>query len=173
MSNKIRQGTGTRPSQPVETASAPCAAEGADDIYMGYLDTDETISFLNVLLEAERAGAQATARMSQEAPDDNTRKLLRHIHADEVRYCRVLSDCIRLVGGEPGVKVGDFYEKLMKVEGFEERLAFLNRGQSWVARKLTETVSRIRHDAVHAALVEMRDRHIENIEAAGSVAKES
>ena len=43
------------------------------------------------------------------------------------------------------------------------RLAFLNRGQGWVARKLREALPRIAEDDVHAALKEMLETHDANI----------
>lgn len=44
-----------------------------------------------------------------------------------------------------------------------ERLAFLNRGQAWVVRKLEELLPRERDHILHAALNEMRASHVENI----------
>ena len=49
------------------------------------------------------------------------------------------------------------------IDGMAPRLAFLNRGQGWVARKLREALPRIAEDSVHAALKEMLETHDANI----------
>ena len=52
----------------------------------------------------------------------------------------------------------------MAIADSHERLAFLNRGQAWVVRKLEELLPRVRDDILHAALSEMRASHVENIQ---------
>ena len=150
----------------VETTSPPCASHAAADRYMGYLDRDEVLDLLNMLLEAERAGARATVRMYADAEDAAVRVLMRRIHADEVRYCKTLIHCIEKLNGMPSSRVGDFYDKFIAIEDFEDRLNFLNRGQTWVVRTLEKSIHKIRDDDLHEILNEMRSTHVENVRAA-------
>jgi nitronate monooxygenase len=75
---------------------------------------------------------------------------------------------VRALGAEPSDKVGDFYERAMAIEGFEARLAFVNRGQGWVARKLRELLPGIADPELHATLQDMLDRHVVNIDTANA-----
>ena len=94
---------------------------------------DEIVSELNVLLEAERAGARVGAAL-------------------------VAQD-----------KVGDFYVRAMAIGGLEARLAFTNRGQGWVVRKLRELIPRVDEPGLHDTLQSMLDAHVVNIDAANEV----
>jgi hypothetical protein len=53
----------------------------------------------------------------------------------------------------------------MAIAALSERLAFLNRGQSWVVRKLDALRPRVRADALHGRLREMSESHVANIAA--------
>jgi nitronate monooxygenase len=121
---------------------------------------------LNILLEAERAGARVGAKLTAEAPDAGFKALARVIHADEIRWCKVLFHALTELGAEPSDKVGDFYQAAMAIEGPEARLAFVNRGQGWVAKKLRTLVPRIQNPALRAELAEMLDAHVRNIDEA-------
>jgi len=63
-------------------------------------------------------------------------------------------------------KVGDFYERAMAIDGFEARLAFTNRGQGWVVRKLREILPGVAAPALRQTLQAMLDAHVDNIDAA-------
>ncbi len=128
----------------------------------------ELIDELNVLLEAERAGARVGAALEKEAAGGGFEPLAKLIHADEIKWSRALFEAVRGLGAEPSDKVGDFYERTMAIEGFEARLAFVNRGQGWVARKLRELAPRIEDAALRATLQEMLDAHVVNIDAANA-----
>ena len=148
-------------------SSPTCSAGDAPDDYMGFAERDELIAELNVLLEAERAGARVGARLIDQAkPDAEYLALAEVIHDDEVKWCRVLFAALTELGATPSETVGDFYGKTMSIEGFEDRIAFVNRGQGWVVRKLEKLLPRIRDDRLHAALREMLDAHVVNIAAA-------
>lgn len=148
-------------------ASPTCAARAAPDGYMGFAERDELIAELNVLLEAERAGARVGARLVDQAkPDAEYVALSEVIHDDEVKWCGVLFAALKDLGATPSETVGDFYEKTMAIEGFEDRIAFVNRGQGWVVRKLEKLLPRIRDDKLHAVLREMLDAHVINIASA-------
>lgn len=154
----MTHGARNPPSSPV------CYADEADDRYMGYLNRDELIEALTVLLEAERAGARVGMRLVQTADGGEARTLASTIRRDEARWCGMLADALRRLEAEPSERVGDFYEKVMAIEGFDARLALVNRGQAWVVRKLTELLPKIRDDRLHAELREMLEAHVANIE---------
>ena len=127
---------------------------------------DELVTELNVLLEAERAGARVGASLLAEAKGGGFEGLARVIHDDEVHWSRALFEALRELGAEPSDKVGDFYERAMAIEGFEARLAFTNRGQGWVVRKLRELIPRVDEPHLHDTLKAMLDAHVVNIDAA-------
>lgn len=145
------------------SASPVCYARESDDVYAGFASRDELIKFCNLLLEAERAGARITARMSVEAGAAPARDLLRSIQRDESACCSVLLKWISQLGGEASDRTGDFYGKCLAIAGFDERLTFLNRGQGWVVRKIREMLPKIRDDALYADLKAMLETHKANI----------
>jgi nitronate monooxygenase len=146
-----------------EFASPACSAHEMEDGYMGYATRDELLVALNELLEAERAGARVTLRMTKEVPDTLKTTMVR-VQQDEARWCGVLTKAIQQFKGTPSSKTGAFYEKAMTISDVHERLAFLNRGQGWVVRKLEGLLPRVRDDALHADLAAMLRSHQDNIE---------
>jgi nitronate monooxygenase len=149
-----------------ESSSPVCYASQADDAYMGFVPAAELTAELNVLLEAERAGARVAARIAADAVDVELKALAKVIHADEIKWCRALFGALGDLDVEPSMKVGDFFDKAMAIEGVEARLAFVNRGQGWVVRKLRELVPRIRDETLHEVLGEMLRAHEVNIASA-------
>ncbi|SLN34831.1 DUF6306 domain-containing protein [Oceanibacterium hippocampi] len=150
-----------------EGASPPCAMAEAPPDYMGYLPPAELAVALNELLEAERAGARTLAAwLRDDTWPATARATLEAARDDEARYCALLTDFVGRLGAEPSKATGSFLEKALRRETPDERLAFLNRGQDWVAKRLGELLPRIADDAIHAGLREMRDRHVNNIAAA-------
>lgn len=149
-----------------ERASPVCYGAGADDVYMGYANRDDLLAALNELLEAERAGARVALASLQDAAGPDHEKMMRAVHADEARWCAMLSREIRRLDGKPSRKCGAFYGKAMAIADPVERLAFLNRGQIWVVRKLSELMRGVRDDDLHAELRRMAESHRENINAA-------
>lgn len=146
-----------------EPASPVCYARAADDAYMGYSSRDELLAFLNELLEAERAGARVTARTASGFTDPQMKSLMRDIYRDEARWCAMLLKWIAHLDGEASPRVGAFYEKCMAIADLPDRMAFLNRGQGWVARKLREMIPKTRDDGMHADFSEMLKSHEDNI----------
>ncbi len=130
------------------------------------MDRDELIEELTTLLEAERAGARVGASLIDGAPDAEYEALAKLIQADEVKWAKALFEALVSLGAEPSDRVGDFYEKAMAVADFENRLAFTNRGQAWVVRRLNELLPQVEDEALAAMLQAMLDAHIENIGAA-------
>lgn len=149
---------------PNEPASSPCSASTADDAYMGYATTDEILAELNELLEAERAGAfVAMASFHLEGADADYVQLMHEVHRGESRWCAMLAEQITRLGGEPSAATGDFREKVLAIADPLERLAFLNRGQGWVVRKLNSLCPRVKDDALHRDLRDMQQAHVASI----------
>ncbi len=155
----------------VEVSSPACWMHEADNSYMGYAGKDELIALLNELLEAERAGARVTGETADEATDNApVAELMRAVQHDEARWCAMLAGRLEQLGAAPSSKVGAFHGKAMAIADLGERIAFLNRGQARVVRKLRETLPRVRDDRLHADLVEMRRSLEANIASANEVA---
>jgi len=134
----------------------------------GPISRDELIDFLNELLEAERAGARVALESARDAKDPETIKLLKAIQDDEARWCAMLLRHIRVLDGTASPRMGAFHGKAMAIADLKERLAFLNRGQGWVVRKLREVTPRVRDDALFADLSHMLSSHIANINLTNS-----
>jgi len=154
-------------------ASPPCFMHELDSAYLGFMATDEILALLNLLLEAEKAGARGVMRMARETETPGLANELAEVARDEAAFCAMLSKHIRRLGGEPSPATGSFYAKLMARKGEAERLALLDRGQNWVVLKLKEVLPRIGDDALHKDLANMLDVHERNIrhcaELAGTV----
>ena len=157
----------------VEVSSPACSMREADDAYMGYAGKDELIAFLNELLEAERAGARVTLESARAADTGPIAELMWTIQRDEARWCAMLVRHIKALGASPSPKVGGFYAKAMAIADLGERIAFLNRGQGWVARKLREALPRVRDNPLHTDLREMLRSHEANIALAADGAARS
>ena len=135
----------------------------ASDDYMGYAEKNELTSFLNELIEAERAGARVTLASSRAAGVGPTARLLRAIQRDEAHWCAMLVRHVKALGERPSANTGAFFDKAMAIADMEQRVVFLNRGQSWVVRKLREMLPRVRDDKLRADLAAMLRSHEDNI----------
>ena len=144
---------------PVAVASPVCYAGDAERERHAPL-----IARLDELLEAERAGARVALRSRTETEDEALRALIDAIHRDEVKWCGMLMRAIRTLEGTPGSRTGDFYDKAMAVPDLRERLAFLNRGQGWVAKKLRELLPLVDDAGIRAGLQEMLQAHVDNLD---------
>ena len=147
-----------------EPASPVCYAAEASDAYMGYLDRDALIKALNELLEAERAGARVALASQKQKTHGEVQRLMNIVHLDEARWCAMLQQQIKQLGGNPSPRCGAFHDKAMKIADPLERLSFLNRGQNWVVRRLAELLPRVRNDVLHRRLSEMQESHVIGIE---------
>ena len=128
------------------------------------MDGAEYCVFLNELLAAERAGAKLLSAYLDELPIDSFQwKIVRAVQLDEARNCAALIHLLLEAEATPTQAVGAFYDKGLAIKGWRERLAFLNRGQAWVAKRLTDAIPRVPERA-RPALREMRDSHVSNIE---------
>ena len=134
------------------------------------MDNTALLQLLNRLLEDERAGARVIAAYLEEYdPASAAAVRLLAVQRDEARNCAILMGLIRDAGGTPSAATGDFLEKALAVQGRAERLAFLNRGQAWVARKIAEVLPELPAGPLQQALAEMQVSHVENIDACDSL----
>lgn len=126
----------------------------------------EVGSLLNTLLEAERAGAAVLTAFIHEIDLGGwARDEMRRMQRDEAHNCGVLIGLLGYLGIERSRATGDFLRKALAVKGALARLAFLNRGQSWVERSIAEALPHIDDARVHRALDAMRVSHVANIAA--------
>jgi Domain of unknown function (DUF6306) len=150
-------------STPLTSANipAPLAHQAPD---AGPMPREELGRLLNLLLEAERAGAQLLAAYLEELPPGTADWVgLHQVQRDEARNCAVLIHCLLEAEVTPSMATGGFYRKGLEIRGWRERLEFLNRGQRWVARRIAEALPRIASSDARSALQEMHASHLENI----------
>ena len=156
-----------------QPSSPACLSHEADDAYMGFATRDEIAAFLNELLEAERAGTGVALKSAQAASTTPYFGLLQDIQHDEARWCAMLLKQLKILGAPASTQIGAFEGKAMAIDKLEERLAFLNRGQGWVVRKLKEMLPKVRDDALHRDLSDMLRSHEINIERAAAALRTS
>lgn len=137
------------------------AASGQDTDDLG---REELVAALDELLEAERAGARLAVQLVRLATDPDARAVTLALLRDEARWCGMLVEALTRIEAKPSAKVGDFYAKAMAIDGLEARLAFVNRGQAWVVRKIEKLLPRIGDERLHADLKAMLEAHAVNIE---------
>jgi hemoglobin len=147
-----------------EFSSPACSMHEVSDAYMGYAGKAELAAVLNELLEAERAGARVTLESARAAGSGPLADLLQTVQRDEARWCAMLLLQIKGLGGNPSSETGAFYANAMAIADLGERIAFLNRGQRWVARKLREILPRVRDSGLYANLSDMLRSHEANID---------
>ena len=142
-----------------DSSSPVCYGENGDPIYMGYFSNQELVAFLNKMLEAERAGARVGLRTVQDAQDPQIKALARAIRRDEARWCAMLRQSIRRLNGTPSSATGAFYRRAIATSDLSARLELLNRGRSWVVKKLREALPKIKDDRLHGRLKAMLIAH--------------
>jgi tellurite resistance-related uncharacterized protein len=147
--------------------AAPTPIESRDS-GPGFAGKDELVACLNELLEAERAGARVTLETARASNDPAIAQLMQHIQHDEARWCAMLLRRIRGLDGTASPRMGAFYAKAMAIDDIAKRIAFLNRGQGWVVRKLREIIPQVGDASLHADLSHMLSSHIANITLANS-----
>lgn len=124
---------------------------------------EQLLAALNELLEAERAGARVMLHTARDV-EDGLRPLARDIQHDEAHWCDVLARAIHALSGTPSRETGAFLGKALAIEDPRERLAFVNRGQGWVVRRLDALLPLVTDDSLRAPLEEMRAAHQRNID---------
>lgn len=150
---------------PTEDATAPAELGTSGS---GAASAEEIVACLNELLEAERAGARVTLETAGASRDPAMAELMRHIQHDEARWCAMLLRRIRALEGSASPRMGAFYDKAMAIDDLAARIAFLNRGQGWVVRKLRELIPKVRDASLYADLNHMLSSHIANITLANT-----
>lgn len=141
-------------------ASSPCYAQ---DLQSEPYGNAELLSLLNELLESERAGARGLTALSKRPLPAEMVSLLLSLAQDEGRFCVMLRENIKRLGGTPSDVTGGFYEKLVTREGLAAQMSLLDRGQSAVVRMLAEMLPRLRDEDLYADLKDMHDVHVDNI----------
>jgi hypothetical protein len=102
--------------------------------------------------------------MSQETTDPQMQALFANFTDIEVSDTSVLEGLIRLHGGTPSQKTGDFADKVLRIDNLHEQINLLSRGQAWVARKIEQTLALSPPPDIAAFLKEMANRHRHNME---------
>jgi hypothetical protein len=131
---------------------------------------DALVACLNELLEAERAGARVALETARQSQNPTIMELMQYIQHDEARWCAMLLRQIKALGATASPRMGAFYEKAMAIDDIAERIAFLNRGQGWVVRKLRELIPKVEDSSLSADLHHMLSSHVANITLANSSA---
>lgn len=134
--------------------------------------TQEIIDRLNELLECERAGVDAAMRLAASEARGFTDGELKKFAEDEGWASGGLRKAIKRYGGKPSDRTGDFANKVMALQAEGERLSLLARGQDWVVKRIDALLAKELDPETRAFLVEMREQHLENIEACHRRAEE-
>jgi 5,10-methenyltetrahydrofolate synthetase len=167
--DQARAAAATAVPSPGGYSSPACYAHEVAPDYFGEqpaLSREEILGLLDTLLEAERAGAKVLAAFLDDYERDTVAwRQVSAVQRDEAKNCAILIELIRTFGATPSAATGDFLGKALKIEGRIARLQFLNRGQGWVARKISEALPHIGDVSVRRALADMYDSHLLNIEA--------
>jgi len=129
------------------------------------LNEAELTTFLNMLLEAERAGAKVvSAYLDDVALSSDMRARLLGIQRDESRNSAVLIRMLRHIRAEPTQATGQFLQTALATHGIRARLDLLNRGQGWVARRIAAVLPFIADRVVRDEMKSMQDSHLANID---------
>lgn len=130
---------------------------------------EEQVAFLNRMLEAERAGANALLNILEEHTRHGAAwTALRRIHADEAHNCARLGTEIKRLGAEYSHATGDFLGKLLAVEGSRARVEFLATGLRWAVKRFDEAAPRLDAEA-RATVAGIRESHLRSIASCEAV----
>ncbi len=133
---------------------------------------EEIVNRLNELLEAERAGVEAAAALQRVDAKGITDTELQKFGEDEASACAGLHRAILRYGGQPSTQTGDFGRKVAALRTEGERLSLMARGQAWVVKRLDVLLGMPLDPETQAFLVEMREEHLENVDACNRRAEE-
>ncbi len=121
-------------------------------------------NLLNRLLEAERAGHALLDTLSQTTAESGLKSLFTSFTEVEVSDVSILEGLIRLHGGRPSTAIGDFAQKVLRIEDLQGQIDLLSRGQAWVARTVEQALDLQPPPDIAAFLKEMANRHRHNVE---------
>lgn len=133
---------------------------------------EEIVARLNELLEAERAGVEAAAVLQRADQKGVTDTELKKFAEDEASACAGLRRAILRYGGQPSGRAGDFGHKVAALQTEGERLNLMARGQAWVVKRLDALLGMPLDPETQAFLAEMREEHLENVDACNRRAEE-
>jgi hypothetical protein len=137
----------------------------------GAFSRAEQVAFLNGMLEAERAGANALLNILEEHPRRGEAwAALRRIHADEAHNCVLLGKQIQRLGADYSHATGDFLGKLLAIDGPRARVEFLAQGLRWAIKRFDEALPRL-DDEARATVSGIRESHLRSIATCESVAR--
>ncbi len=117
---------------------------------------------LQTLLSAERAGTLVARESLRQCSDPALVPQLEQILAGEAESCRRLLTCLQHLGLEANREVGDFHAQAMAIEDLPARLAFIDRGQRWVIRRLREALPTCDDPLLQHELQEILRLHEQN-----------
>lgn len=140
----------------------PCYGQEQEEAGAASMQRAELLAFLNELLEAERAGVEASAAYRADTGDVAVSELMEKIEEDGARFCLALADLITGLEGSPSRSTGHFYKRALAVESLGDRIALLSRGQGWAVDRICEALPKIRDDEVRGRLEEMANAHYQN-----------
>ena len=124
---------------------------------------DPLVGGLNAILEVERAGTRILTALMATGDVPGANVLLAQVQRDQACNCAQLTRIVRRLGGAPSMAVGSLRDKVLALDGLEDRLELMNRGQAWIARRLDHIVPRVADADIRAELGEIRDTHRANI----------
>ena len=127
--------------------------------------SQEILDRLNELLEAERAGVELATELATAASKGYAAGELKKFMEDEAWACTGLRDAIVKYGGKPSEGTGDFAQKVLALPTEGERLKLLARGQAWVVKRIDLLLQMRMDPETTTFLREMREQHLENIDA--------
>ena len=166
-----RRGTRDVKSEPALPAGVPPVAEPSSHRRAPVPD-EEIVNRLNELLEAERAGVEAAAALRKAEASGLTEADVKKFGDDEAWACAGLTRAVLQYGGVPSDRTGDFGRKVAALESEGERMSLMARGQAWVVKRLDALLAMPLDQETQAFLAEMREQHLENIDACNRRAEE-
>jgi nitronate monooxygenase len=138
---------------------------------MATFSAPELESFLNRMLEAERAGARALVVFMDDWPRNGPEwKTLRRVHEDEAHNCALIGEQLKRRGKDYSHATGEFYAKAVAIRGAKERIAFLVRGLKWAIREFEQALPKIDDADVRKLFDGMKERHTRSAAACESIA---
>lgn len=127
------------------------------------MEIRETVECLNELLEVERVGVTAAEDLIPLATSPAMSRLFGKLRDDEGWSCAGLMRVIRHLGGRVSSGQSELGGPLETVPSLRERLASLNRRQTWVLRRLDRVLEEDVDRESGGFLRQMRSLHAENV----------
>jgi hypothetical protein len=123
----------------------------------------DAVERLNDLLEMERAAAASVSGLIPMATTPAMGKLFEKLRDDEAWSCAGLTRVIKHLGAKPAHDTGALAPKAQVRPSLRERLGLLNRGQTWVLKRLDRLLEGDLDRVTGGFLRQMRSLHAENI----------